>query len=658
MIIARCEDLKKLPDDQLERYSLELRWRAKSGEPLKKILPEAYALARESAWRSMGMEHFAVQLMGGIALFEGGIAEMQTGEGKTLTAVLPAYLRALMGQGCHVITVNDYLATRDSETMKPVFNQLGLTVGCITSDMEDDDRRTAYGCDITYGTANEMGFDFLRDRIRIGASAPGQLEQAISNHKTSGKEPLVQRGTYFALIDEADSVLIDEARTPLIIGLIQPNDAASVNLFRWCNRATHQLEAEVDYVYEPKKRSAYLTDPGCRKVLLMPKPSLLDSIDTERIYKQVEQSLVARFGFLKDRDYVVVDEEVVIVDESTGRMMDGRKWQDGLHQSIEAQEHVPITAATGQAARITVQSFFQNYTHLAGMTGTAALAEKEIRKTYKVSVTPIPTNRPCIRVGVPPRLFKTMQAKRMAVVEEIEKIREKRCPVLVGTPSVEASEALGDLLAMKAIPHQILNAKYHEQEAEIVKKAGEPSRVTIATNMAGRGTDILLKDFLRKNGDIVLENGDIERNNGETLRNNGQIVNQDGDILRKDGDIIRERGGLHVIATEMHTSARIDRQLIGRSARQGDPGQYQFFLSLEDELLRCLEQHYIDKITSSAKADENGELSASWISFFNNTQTFLEKLHLKQRRDMLKHEKHRIEMFHKMGLDPYLEWTE
>ncbi len=615
-IIKRSEGLKKESDDRLERYSLELRWRAKSGESLQKILPEAYALVRESAWRTLKMEHFPVQLMGGIALFEGGIAEMQTGEGKTLTAVLPAYLRALMGKGCHVITVNDYLAKRDSEIMGPVFNKLGLSVGCITSDMEDEDRRIAYGLDVTYGTANEMGFDFLRDRIRIGASAPGQLEQAITNHKTSGKEPLVQRGNYFALIDEADSILIDEARTPLIIGLIQPNDAASVNLFRWSNRATHQLESEIDYVYEPKKRSAYLTDDGCRKVLLMPKPSLLDSIDTERIYKQVEQALIARFGFLKDRDYVVVDEEVVIVDESTGRMMEGRKWQDGLHQSIEAQEHIPVTAGTGQAARITVQSFFQNYSHLAGMTGTAALAEKEIRKTYKVSVTAIPTNRPCIREGSKPRIFKSMQSKRMAVVEEIEQIRKKKCPVLVGTPSVEASELLGDLLSMKAIPHQILNAKFHEQEGEIVKKAGEPSRVTIATNMAGRGTDILLND------------------------------------------LVRENGGLHVIATEMHTSARIDRQLVGRAARQGDPGHYQFFLSLEDELLRCLEASHIEKVIQSAKADEHGELPANWISFFENTQNFLEKLHLKQRRDMLKHEKHRIEMFHKMGLDPYLEWTE
>jgi preprotein translocase subunit SecA len=615
-IIKRGETLKTLTDDRLERYSLELRWRAKSGEPLKNILPEAYALVRESAWRTLKMAHFPVQLMGGIALFEGGIAEMQTGEGKTLTAVLPAYLRALMGKGCHVVTVNDYLAKRDSELMGPVFNKLGLSVGCITSDMEDDERRIAYGLDITYGTANEMGFDFLRDRIRIGASAPGQLEQAISNHKTSGKEPLVQRGNYFALIDEADSVLIDEARTPLIIGLIQPNDAASVNLFRWSNRATNQLESEVDYVYEPKKRSAYLTDQGCRKVLLLPKPSLLDSIDTERIYKQVEQSLVARFGFLRDRDYVVVNDEVVIVDESTGRMMEGRKWQDGLHQSIEAQEHVPITAATGQAARITVQSFFQNYSHLAGMTGTAALAEKEIRKTYKVSVTSIPTHRPCLRQGSVPRVFKTMQDKHLAVVDEIERLRQKRCAILVGTPSVEASEALGDLLALKAIPHQILNAKYHEQEAEIVKKAGEPSRVTIATNMAGRGTDILLND------------------------------------------VVRENGGLHVIATEMHTSARIDRQLIGRSARQGDPGHYQFFLSLEDELLRCLELNQLDKIFRSAKADDRGELPAGWISFFKNTQNFLEKLHHKQRKDMLKHEKYRIEMFHKMGLDPYLEWTE
>ncbi|MCA9036185.1 MAG: translocase, partial [Planctomycetaceae bacterium] len=377
-IIRRSESLITLSDEELMTAGRRIRWEAKAGTSLEKLLPEAYALVRESARRVLGMQHFEVQIMGAIALFEGHIAEMQTGEGKTLTATMPAFLRALPGQGCHVITVNDYLANRDAEIMGPVHVKLGLTVGKILEAMEPDERRENYAADITYGTSKEMGFDFLRDRLRKGASVDDGVQLRKFVRTMEGAESPVQRGHYFALIDEADSILIDEARTPLIIGLTKPNDPATVNLFRWSNRATFQLEPIADYVYEPERRSAWLTDNGCRKVVLMSKPSLLSSMDTERIYSQVEKALTAKHAFEKDRDYVIADNKIVIVDEGTGRVMDGRKWQDGLHQAIEAKELVPITAATGEAARITVQSFFRQYTNLSGMTGTALPAASEL----------------------------------------------------------------------------------------------------------------------------------------------------------------------------------------------------------------------------------------------------------------------------------------
>lgn len=618
-IIRRSERLSDKTETELLKLGHEMQWRAKTGQPLNSLLLDAYALVREAACRAVGMKHYPVQLMGGIALFEGHIAEMQTGEGKTLTATLPSYIRALPGKGCHVITVNDYLAKRDAEIMGPIYKQLGLTYGCILSPMETDDRRPEYAKSITYGTAKEMGFDFLRDRLRMGVSFGSSIRrhrQVVD--KNSAAEAPVQQDHYFALVDEADSILIDEARTPLIIGLTQPNDPSTVNLFRWAQRATHQLTVNQDFIYEPDRRSAYLTDKGCRKVLLMAKPAAISAVDTERIYTQVERALTARYGFQKDRDYVVIDKEVAIVDESTGRIMDGRKWQDGLHQAIEAKEMVPITAGTGQAARITVQEFFMQYSHLAGMTGTAVQSRREVWKTFHIPVTPIPTHRPCIRKGYPPRMFATMQAKRQAIVQEVETLVKQGRAVLIGTPSVEASESLGKMLLEldSKFPLQILNAKYHEIEADIVAQAGKPGRVTIATNMAGRGTDIILDEDVRTNG------------------------------------------GLHIIATELHTSKRIDRQLIGRAARQGDPGTYQFFLSLEDELLRCLDPKKLLRIVKSANPNADGELPASWYRFFTKTQRYLERMHLKQRNMLLKQEKMRTQTYLKMGLDPYLELTE
>jgi len=616
-VIARSSELNSLSEADFLALGRKVRWDCRAGQPMDKLLIEAYALVRESARRVLGYQHFEVQIMGAIAMYEGHIAEMQTGEGKTLTATMPSFLRALSGRGCHVVTVNDYLAGRDAETMGPVHHALGLTVGRILEEMEPDERRENYAADITYGTSKEMGFDFLRDRLRMGASQDeGESHTRKFLRRPDGNEDPVQRGHHFALIDEADSILIDEARTPLIIGLTQPNDPATVNLFRWSNRITRRLERGRDYVYEPERRNAWLTDDGCRRVVLMSKPTLLSSVDTERIYSQVEKALTAAHAFERDRDYVIVDNKVVIVDEGTGRVMDGRKWQDGLHQAIEAKELVPITAATGEAARITVQSFFRQYTHLAGMTGTATQAASELRKTYRLKVTRIPTNRLCIRRGLTTRIFRTQEAKQKAIVQQIEELAAKGRAILVGTPSVEASESLAAALEERRIPHQVLNARHHEQEAEIVGRAGQPGRVTIATNMAGRGTDILLDES------------------------------------------VRNAGGLHVIATELHSSKRIDRQLVGRSARQGDPGSFQFFLSLEDELLRSREPREVARKRKLAIGDRKGELPRTALRYFQRVQRFLEKTHRKQRKHLLKQERHRLEQYENMGLDPYLELTD
>jgi preprotein translocase subunit SecA len=608
--------LSPLSDAELRAHSRELRWRAKTGVPLSRLMIESYALVHEAARRAVGMEYYRVQLMGGIALFEGYIAEMRTGEGKTLTAVLPVYLRALPGRGCHVVTVNDYLAARDAEEMGVIYGLLGLRVGCIQSGMDDDERRAAYARDITYGTAKEMGFDFLRDRLRLGARGSVPRPRRADGVRTENGEGLVHRGHYCALVDEADSILIDEARTPLIIGLTVPNDAKTIHLLRWSRMAAERLEAGTHFIYEPDRRNAYLTDLGCRRVLLMRKSSLLDSVDSEQIYDHIEKALTARHGFLQGRDYVVVEDRIVIVDESTGRIMDGRKWQDGLHQAVEAKERAPITAATGQAAKITVQSFFREYIHLAGMTGTAVQAARELKRTYALRVTPIPTHRPEKRTAYPTKIFATVEAKRNAIVCDIQRIHRSGRAVLIGTPSVEASEALSELLNQHEIPHTILNAVQHAQEAEIVRRAGQPGAVTIATNMAGRGTDIKLHE----------------------------------DVLAA--------GGLHVLATEMHSSSRIDRQLVGRCARQGDPGSCQFWLSLDDELLRVLTPAVRSRLRRGARPNRHAQLPQRWVGVFHRAQRRLERLHRKQRKDLLKQKKQQREAYDRMGIDPYLELIE
>lgn len=640
-IVAESDRLLNVSDARLLTLAREVRWQAKSGVSLSVLMPEAYALVRESARRTLGKSHYPVQLMGGIGLLEGGITEMQTGEGKTLTATLPTFLRALPGRGCHVVTVNDYLAERDRDQMGPVYERLGLTVGCVVSSTDPDDRRRAYRQDVTYATGREVGFDFLRDRLKFGLKldeyrheevlladllahrddSPATPQSDSVVRRTPSSEPPqdgpVQRGHYFALIDEADSVLVDDAGTPLIIGLNREHTTATQTLLTWARDLAAQLQPGSDFEFEAAQRNCELTNNGTRKIILAVKPSTITKFDFEKIYAHVEQALRGQFAFQCGRDYVITaEDEVAIVDEGTGRIMEGRKWQAGLHQAIEAKESVPITAETGEAARITVQSFFRRYEHLAGMTGTAMPAARELRKTYQLGSTVIPTNRPCVRNGLAPRLFVTQLTKRLALVPEIVRLHQSGRAVLVGTPSVEVSNELGQMLNERGIECPILNALFHEQEAAIIAQAGQLGRVTIATNMAGRGTDILLDDD------------------------------------------VRTSGGLHVIATEMHSNRRIDRQLVGRAARQGDPGSFQFWLSLEDELFRFMTAKELRRLRAQAKPDSLGELPAHWLRTFHKAQRTIEARERKHRKQQLQSEQQKEKMCQSTGLDPYLELAE
>jgi len=647
-VLSRAVELSRSQSGlSLAAQVTQLRWLAKSGHRLNSLLPKAFALGVEASRRVLGKTHYPVQVIGGIALIEGYIAEMQTGEGKTLTAVLPALLRALPGRGCHVLTANEYLAKRDAEEMGRVFKELGLTTGCIEEDMDDEARIPQYQCDITYGTATQFGFDFLRDRLKRGAE-PNEGPK-VASAQLGAASGVVQRELYFALIDEADSILIDEAKTPLIIG-IETKDAASIeSLYRWADHAARILKANVDYEIDDRKRLLDLTDAGCRRVILLSKPIVMDQIDMETIYQHVERALTSIHLFQKDRDYVVVDgKEIAIVDEGSGRVMEGRKWQDGLHQAIEVKEGIKLSAQTGSAARITIQSLFRRYEHLCGMTGTARPARRELKRVYKLPMAVIPTNKPCIRRGLPTRVFATLDAKWKAVAKSTLEVMLQGRPVLIGTPSVEASIGLSEILRDLNITHRVLNAYEHAKESDIVSQAGLPGQVTISTNMAGRGTDILL-------GGKQLDPSELERypeEQREQFRKEWEVKHKAIEAQ------VRTAGGLHVIATEMHSSARIDRQLVGRAARQGDPGTYQFFLSLEDELLRVLPPAERESIKAKGSPDAAGEVSASWRKKFEKTQVNLEKLHTKQRRDQLEHEKQRSTRYHKLRLDPFIELTD
>ena len=602
----------KLPDDQLRKESLSLRYRAKSGENLADMVVEGFALVIEAADRALGMRHFDVQLLGGMAMFHGAIAEMATGEGKTLTATLPMYMRALPGKGALLATVNDYLAARDAAEMAEVFKLLGMTCDVVTTEMSRPQRREAYNCDITYGTAKEFGFDFLRDRLVIRQIKQQQLAYLDSNEDGGGESP-VQRDPYYALVDEADSILIDEARTPLIISAIPGDDEEElIATYRWASKFTEQYEEDEHYEYDHEKRKVELLLPGRQLVRALPKPPELDAVGLIDCYEFTERAIKVKRDFLLDQHYVVLEGEIVIVDESTGRLAEGRKWRDGIHQSIEAKEGVDITMDTGQAARITVQDFFMRFEVLGGMTGTAVSSSKEFRKIYKKSVCPIPTNKPPQRKIYPERVFGTALEKWNAIADEVLEMQKIGRPVLIGTRTIDHSQILSQLLNERAIKHDVLNAHHVAIEADIVAKAGAHGRVTVATNMAGRGTDIKLPDD------------------------------------------VASLGGLHVICSEIHDSARIDRQLVGRCGRQGDPGSVRQYMSLDDEIL------VTGLGPKKAKRLRNrGEKSKGNLKGMGNTfrkaQAKVEAKHLRDRNALLHHEKERKKMHRELGQDPYLD---
>ncbi len=571
------DDFVAMSDEELQGMTVEFRERLAKGESLDDLMPEAFATVREAAKRVIGQRHFDVQVMGGASLHLGNIAEMKTGEGKTLVSTMPAYLNALEGKGVHVVTVNDYLAKYQSEWMGRVHHFLGLTVGVILPEMRPDERRKAYACDITYGTNNELGFDYLRDNMA------GSIEECV------------QRGHNFAVVDEVDSILIDEARTPLIISGPTQDEVKWYGEF---SKIVAGLERDVDYEVDEKKRTISVLEPGITKVE--------DHLGIENLYESVNTPLIsflnngikAKELFRNDKEYVVMNGEVLIVDEHTGRILSGRRYNDGLHQAIEAKEKVTVREEYQTLATITLQNYFRLYDKLSGMTGTAMTEASEFDKTYGLGVTPIPTNKPMARKDQPDLVYRTEEAKYDAVVEDIRERHEKGQPILVGTVSVEKSEHLSEKLTKLGVAHTVLNAKQHADEAKVVAVAGHRGAVTVATNMAGRGTDIML-------------GGSVEFLADQQLRDKGLDPLEDSEEYEaawpatleavkeqvgRDHDEVRDLGGLYVIGTERHESRRIDNQLRGRSGRQGDPGESRFYLSLQDELMRLFKSDWVDRV--------------------------------------------------------------
>ena len=619
-LIARIgaleQELVGVDGARLLKRSLSLRYRAKSGHPAGRLLPEAFALVREAARRTLDMRHFDVQLLGGAALCERCVAEMQTGEGKTLTATLPLYLFSLFGCGAHLATANDYLARRDAEWMRPVFEALGVSVGVVESATPRPQRRAEYACDVTYGTAKEFGFDFLRDCLVRRQAEEGEsdrLGEMLGIADAAAQGQIVQRDPCFALIDEADSVLIDEAGTPMIISSRPgPDHEVAAALFRWAASMAGRFEQDVHYDYDYDRREVALRPQGRRLVRELPKPELLARADMNDLCQYAQRAVKVARDFLPDRHYTVRDGEVVIVDEFTGRLAEGRKWRDGIHQAIEAKEGLDPTVETGQAARITVQDYFRRYGQLAGMTGTAGSSGREFRKIYGLRVVRIPTNRPPIRRRLPDRVFGTSEAKWQAVAREVAKMHRAGRPVLVGTRSIDKSERLSKLLTDAGVRHQVLNARHVAREAQIVAEAGHTGRVTVATNMAGRGTDIQLDDKAR------------------------------------------ELGGLHVVCTELHDAARIDRQLIGRSGRQGDPGSFRQVLALDDEILLIGLGPDRAEAIRRLGGNETGPLD-HLARLFRRAQAKIERRHSLQRRALMHFERRRQKVQRQMGLNPYLD---
>ena len=639
---------EKLTDDQLREKTNELRARAQGGEELDKLLPEAFAVVREGSKRVLGMRPFRVQMIGGIVLHQGRIAEMKTGEGKTLVAILPAYLNALAGRGVHIVTVNDYLAKRDSEWMGKVYRFLGLSVGLIVHDLTAEQRRAAYAADITYGTNNELGFDYLRDNMAIY------------------KQEMVQRGHAFAIVDEVDSILIDEARTPLIIS---GKGEESSKLYEMADYFVSRLKKQVfsttdnkelqdqydcDYIVDEKDRSVSLTQKGIEKAEQFFNVENLADPENATLSHHINQAMKARGLMKRDIDYVVKDGEVIIVDEFTGRLMYGRRYNEGLHQAIEAKEGVKVASENKTLATITFQNFFRLYDKLSGMTGTALTEEEEFSGIYNLDVVEIPTNKPVIRIDDPDVVYKTEAGKYRAVIAQIKECHAKGQPVLVGTISIEKSELLSQMLKREGIPHNVLNAKHHEKEAEIVAQAGHLGAVTIATNMAGRGTDIMLggnaeymaKNELRKQGlsdELIAEsNSFAETENPEILAARAAYTEAYKRFkveTDKQAELVRQAGGLFIIGTERHESRRIDNQLRGRSGRQGDPGETRFYLSMQDDIMRLFGSERIMNMMETLGIDEDTPIDAKILSgAIENAQKTVEGRNFQSRKNVLEYD--------------------
>jgi preprotein translocase subunit SecA len=615
------DEFVAMSDAELQGQTAEFKARLADGESLEDLMPEAFATVREAAKRVIGQRHFDVQIMGGAALHLGNIAEMKTGEGKTLVATLPAYLNALTGNGVHIVTVNDYLAKYHAEWMGRIHHFLGLSTGVILPTMKPDERREAYNCDITYGTNNELGFDYLRDNM------------------ASSLDECVQRGHHFAIVDEVDSILIDEARTPLIIS------GPTQDEVRWYDefaKVARSLTRDVDYEVDEKKRTISVLEPGITKVEdHLGIDNLYESANTPLI-SFLNNSIKAKELFHNDKEYVVLDGEVLIVDEHTGRMLQGRRYNDGLHQAIEAKEGVEVREEYQTLATITLQNYFRLYQKLAGMTGTAMTEASEFDKIYKLGVVPIPTNLPMIRADQPDLVYRTEEAKYDAVVDDIAERHGKGQPILVGTVSVEKSEHLSKKLRARGIPHSVLNAKVHADEAKIVALAGHKGAVTVATNMAGRGTDIMLGGSVEFLADEELRRKGLEPT-GETAEEYEAAwpaaVEQIKDRVAAEHDAVKTLGGLYVVGTERHESRRIDNQLRGRSGRQGDPGESRFYLSLQDELMRLFKSDWVDRILQVLKIPDDVPIENKRVTgAIANAQGQIEAQNFDSRKNVLKYD--------------------
>ncbi len=641
-------EMKALTDEQLKGKTPEFRKRLEEGETIDDILPEAFAVVREASVRVLGMRHFRVQLIGGIVLHQGRISEMKTGEGKTLVATLPVYLNALEGKGVHIVTVNDYLARRDSEWMGKIYNFLGLTVGLVVHDLDNEERRKAYNCDITYGTNNELGFDYLRDNMVIY------------------KSDMVQRDLHYAIVDEVDSILIDEARTPLIISgagdkstdMYKKADAFAkrlkVKVYAETDDKQGDEDVDADYIVDEKAHSAALTARGVTKAEQFFGVENLSDPDNMTLSHHINQALKAHGLMKKDREYVIKDGEIIIVDEFTGRLMYGRRYSEGLHQAIEAKENVKVERESKTLATITFQNYFRMYEKLAGMTGTALTEEQEFQTIYKLDVIEIPTNMPMIRADHPDCVYKNETGKFNAVIDEVVERHKTGQPVLIGTISIEKSELLSSMLKKRGITHQVLNAKFHEKEAEIIAQAGKLGAVTIATNMAGRGTDIVLggnaefmaKQELRKQGfpeELINESTSFNDTDNEEILNARatykQFYNQFKEHIGSERDKVVTAGGLHIIGTERHESRRIDNQLRGRSGRQGDPGSSRFYISLEDDLMRLFGSDRLTAVVNTLGLEDDQPIEHRMLSnAIENAQRRVEGKNFGIRKQVLQYD--------------------